>query len=340
MNGLQGLGPQRQRGAALLLAMLVVTLVASLSAAAFWEQWRGWQVESADQQQGQTAWLLTGALDWARLILREDARASTADHLAEPWAVPLQEARLSAFLAVPDDGHGDSVPDAVLSGEVTDQQGKINLRNLLENGDKAQISEDDRIVCQRLFDAVGVPSNEQALLLRQLTALEAKDGTGQPRPEAPLLPDRFEQLSWLGLSSDSLRALAPHATWLPERTPLNVNTASALALYASVPGLDLTQANRIVQQRSRQHFKTLDDVRLAIPGAARLWSDERHGTSSRFFLVRGLLRLDGLTTEETSLVVRHGQVVNTLWRQRGGLGTPQPAGPAGADGRPMSLKPI
>jgi hypothetical protein len=47
----------------------------------------------------QSAWVLTGALDWARLILREDARSGGADHLGEPWAVPLQEARLSTFLA-------------------------------------------------------------------------------------------------------------------------------------------------------------------------------------------------------------------------------------------------
>jgi general secretion pathway protein K len=140
---------------------------------------------------------------------------------------------------------------------------------------------------------------------------------------------RFEQLGWLGLSSRSLQALAPHATWLPERTTLNINTASDMALYASVSGLDLNQARKIVQQRSRQHFKSLKEVSDLVPSLAGQWSDTQHGTSSRYFLVRGRLTLDGLTTQETSLVVRHGQQVSTLWRQRGGLAGPElaPSGP-------------
>jgi len=88
-----------QRGAALLAAMLTVTLVATFAAASLWQQWRAIEVETAERDRVQAAWILVGALDWSRLILREDGRAGGADHLAEPWAVPLQEARLSSFLA-------------------------------------------------------------------------------------------------------------------------------------------------------------------------------------------------------------------------------------------------
>jgi len=65
-----------QRGAALLLAMLTVTLVAALAASALWQQWRALEVERAERQRAQAAWILTGALDWARLILREDGRGN------------------------------------------------------------------------------------------------------------------------------------------------------------------------------------------------------------------------------------------------------------------------
>jgi len=93
-------GAKKQTGAALLMAMLTVTLVATFASAAMWQQWRSVEVETAERSRVQASWVLTGALDWARLILREDARSGGADHLAEPWAVPLQEARLSTFLAV------------------------------------------------------------------------------------------------------------------------------------------------------------------------------------------------------------------------------------------------
>ncbi len=112
------------RGAALLAALLTVALVATLASAGLWQQWRAIEVETAERQRAQSVWVLVGALDWARLVLHEDARAGTVDHLAEPWAIPLQEARLSTFLAAgrqgaPSDAAGDA---AFLSGTITDLQ--------------------------------------------------------------------------------------------------------------------------------------------------------------------------------------------------------------------------
>ena len=91
-------------GAALLMAMLSVALLTILASAALWQQWRTLSVESAERDAQQTAWLLRSAQDWALVVLREDGRSDSIDHLAEPWAVPLSEARLSAFLAASSDG--------------------------------------------------------------------------------------------------------------------------------------------------------------------------------------------------------------------------------------------
>lgn len=91
--------PPNERGMALLSAMLTVALVTFLAAGAFWQQWRTYEVEAAERQRQQSAWLLNGAMDWARLILREDSKSSNHDHLGEPWALPLQEARLASFLS-------------------------------------------------------------------------------------------------------------------------------------------------------------------------------------------------------------------------------------------------
>ena len=129
----------RAHGAALLAAMLTVTLVATFAAAAMWQQWRAVEVETAERGRVQSAWILIGALDWSRLILREDGRSGGADHLAEPWAIPLQEARLSTFLAADknvtqvDDASTDTT-EAFLSGQITDLQGRLNITNLAEGG--------------------------------------------------------------------------------------------------------------------------------------------------------------------------------------------------------------
>ena len=105
---------RRARGAALLTAMIVVTLVATLASAMLWRQWRAVEVEEAERSRSQASWILSGALDWARLILREDRRAGGPDHLAEPWATPLAEARLSTFLAADSSNTADATSERAM----------------------------------------------------------------------------------------------------------------------------------------------------------------------------------------------------------------------------------
>jgi general secretion pathway protein K len=306
--------PRRpQRGAALLLALLTVALVASISAAAHWHQWRGWSAERAERQRVQTTWLLTGSLDWARLILREDARASSVDHLAEPWAIPLQEARISSFMTASADA--DPAVDAFLSGSIQDMQGRLNWRNLVVGeGAQAQISGPDQQAFARLFSLLGLPATELNTAAERLrTTLIAPPDTVPP---PPLLPSRYDQLPWLGVSPRTLAVLAPHTTWIAERTPLNINTASAQALYAAVGGLDLAQAQSWVEQRGRQYASTLTDAQAVWPPTVPALTPDRHSTTSRYFEVVGQLRLDDALVRETSVLVRNGIQVRAVWRQR------------------------
>ena len=316
----------RPRGAALLLAMLAVALVATLSAAALWQQWRALAVESAERQRVQTSWILSGALDWARLILREDGinnNRQPADHLGEPWALPLAEARLSSFLAADRDQSADSTLEAFLSGDIVDQQGRLNLRNLVTVTDgKVVPSEPDLAAFTRLFQQLGLPEAELARALQGLLANSDTSAAAQAEPGVPLLPGRWSQVAWLGLSPRSLQALAPHATWLPKRTPLNLNTASAEALYAALPDIDMALAREVVAQRQSAHFTSRDNLRQRFPavGAAVLQS-ERFDTMSSHFEVRGRLRLDDTVIEEVSLIERisggsAGIQLNPLWRER------------------------
>jgi general secretion pathway protein K len=307
-----------QRGAALLAAMLTVALVATFAAGALWQQWKSIEVEGAERQRTQARWLLTGALDWARVILREDARADDAsaptDHLAEPWAVPLQEARLSSFLAALPDGTGNTIDDekfarqVLLSGSVSDLQGHLNVTNLLQ-GDK--LDGKTVLAFERLFDALGVPPAQLSLLSQGLLTAQKQSSN------SPLMPQRVGQLSWLGLSPQALQTLSPHITVLPTRTPVNLNTASVQVLYASVPGLSLSDAQRLAQQRERQHWASVDAFQKALGRTISL--TDTHSVSTQYFEVLGRLRMPQTTLKERSLVKREGQDLKVLWRESGSL---------------------
>jgi general secretion pathway protein K len=313
----------KQRGAALLVALLTVALVATLASAAVWQQWRSTEVEQAERNRQQAGWVLTGALDWARLILREDARTNqntgAGDHLAEPWAVGLEEARLSSFLAADKSGDPPPALDAFLSGAITDQQGLLNVANLDKQG---AVSKDDVQAFERLFEQLGL-APEQVLPAAQAwlrsstvaTAPNASTADAAPADAGRMLrPQRVSQLVWLGWSPATVRRLAPYVTVLPERTPVNLNTAPAVVLRAAIAGLDRAQAARLVSQRALQPFKTLTDA-TALVGGLPLNGDA-HSTQSRYFTVLGKLRLGERVVAEQSLVVRNGLEVRTLWRER------------------------
>jgi general secretion pathway protein K len=310
--------PHPQRGAALLAAMLTVALVATFAAGALWQQWKSIEVESAERQHTQARWLLTGALDWARVILREDARAgdanAPADHLAEPWAVPLQEARLSSFLAALPDGTGNTADEdkftqqVLLSGQINDLQGRLNVTNLLQDD---QLDGKTVIAFERLFDTLGIPPSQLNLLTQGMQSAQRYNSS------SPLMPKRVVQLSWFGMSAQTLEILSPHITLLPMRTPVNLNTASLQVLYASVPGLGLSDAKRLIQQRERQHWGTVEAFQKALGRPINL--DGSHSVSTQYFEVLGSLRMPQTTLQERSLVLREGQELKVLWRDSGSL---------------------
>ena len=332
MTNARRLPVKRQRGAALLAAMLTVTLVATFASAALWQQFRSLEVESAERSRVQASWILTGSLDWARLILREDARAGGADYLAEPWAVPLNEARLSSFLAV-DASSSATEPggelDAFLSGQITDMQGRLNITNLI---DTTGISEPGLLVFGRLFETLGLPAAQLNDLANQLLAASRSANpvvvpsavAGVPTPPlpapsstAPLLPQRVDQLVWLGLEPATLATLRPFITLLPARTAINLNTASAEVIYAATPGLDMVDAQRLVAVRTGSHFRAAADAMRLINNPQAQLVIAQHDIKSQYFEVRGLLRVGQTVVEERSLLLRDRLSVSTLWRDRG-----------------------
>lgn len=308
-----------QRGAALLMAMMIVALVATLATAMVWQQWRAVQVESVERARTQSTWILNGALDWARLILREDRNQT--DDLTDIWAVPLAEARLSTFLAADKDNTVDSGPEVFLSGSIVDAQARFNLRNLIATTTTtppevkqvpAQVA-----ALKRLCDVLNV-TDVSELVAKGMELAYAPSTT--PNSNAPLEPRKVEQLAWMGVDPQTLAKLAPYVVVLPVNgTKVNLNTASR-EVIAAVASLDASTAARLVQARQGKPFTKMEDVKALI-GGATLPDAAMVDFKTNYFEVRGRLRLDRRIIEETSIVHRDvpGGNVKAHNRQRESL---------------------
>jgi general secretion pathway protein K len=325
----------RHRGMALVLALGVAAVVATMASALLWTQWQQLQAEQTQRTRLQADWLLQGALEWAASVLRSDANRNSTDHLGELWAVPLPTTSVKAFVnerASTDTtsiGAG-TVPDALISGRMADAQGRLNLANL--GGDDIQ-SRGMEAALLRLFSALELPSSEaQDLLMRVRERLPPKAGdsasvaagsglAGAGTPSAntegsqtaflqPMVPPAGLVLQALGVRPERVPVLEPHIVWLPEPTPVNVNTASAEVLHAAVPGLGLSQARSVAARRAGSPWRSLTDA-AADMGVAPL-QPELHGLASAYFEMRGDVRLDEQTVTRMALLRRKSSSIRLV----------------------------
>lgn len=290
-----------QRGAALLLAMMVLTLVATVAAGMVWQQSRAIEVEGAERARAQAGWMMTSGIDFAREVVRRFADADPRRD--QPWDVELAETRLSALLAADRDNNADSTLEAFISGRIDDAQSRYNLRNLI--GGDGVIAERERKTLRRLCEAIGLAGVDETLAagLRQAFGPTTADGSSSNNPIAPSRP---EQLAWLGLDAATVARLAEYVEFLPTPTPININSASREVIYAVFDGIDLATAARIVRQRNNR-FANLEQFKgenlvpeNLMPPAARA------DFKSQYFHVQATVRYEDRALTEQALLQLRG----------------------------------
>ena len=276
-----------------------VVAVAALAATAILVSQSTWsrQVElTAGRAQAQL--LIQAGLDWARAVLSDDRRASSVDHLGEPWALRLPP--------VP-------VDNGELAGHVEDQQGAFNLNNLVRDG---VASPAHVLQFQRLLQILELPEALAGSLVDWLDADQepqaqggAEDGyyrSRQPPGVAANRPltDVAELASVRGYESDGVRArLRPFVAALPRFTPLNVNTASPEVLAAVVGGLDLDAARALAARRERAFYRDAADFRAQLPpGAVAAGNDI--ATASLYFLASVRVSIGSAEARGSALLER------------------------------------
>lgn len=294
--------PSLQRGAALITAMLIAALAAVMVSGMFWNQWSAIAREQTAREQTQARWILRGAIDWARLILREDARNSSADYLGEPWSVPLAESRLSTFLAARGQDSA-SLPDAWLEGRITDAQSRFNLRDLAPAG---TVDPQALLVLERLCEALRLPPTVATDIADGMAASSpfrtATQGSGA---SAPLPLQQLQDLARLGPGvAQALPRLAAEVTLLPQATPVNANTAGPLVL-AAVLGVDRATAQRLVEARKRAYFRNLADISLLLPPGTTV-NPQLVSVATGYFDAIARVRIDRLEYAERALIQRAG----------------------------------
>ena len=324
----------RQRGVAVVTALLLTTLAITIVASLFWQQQV--QVRSIENQrlQLQKQWVLRGALDWARLILREDSMHSNVDYLGEPWSVELADTRLDQYVES-GQAEGDAA-EAVLSGQIVDAQSRFNLTNLASNGvvDPAQLMAFERLLENLRLDTGLAEPTALTLAQGQIPAARpdgdtgAGSGTGTgtgtdtgsgTSPGTSIATGAASRtigitqvddlLAVPGFTLEAYLTLRDFVTVLPVATKVNINTTSAEVLSAIIDTLSPSDAAAVISSRDRAYFRDDADLKQRFPAI----DSSRVMLTTQYFLVNGRVRINRAMLQMQALIQRNGTTTNILW---------------------------
>jgi general secretion pathway protein K len=251
----------KQRGMAIISALLIAAVVAVLAGAMLTRQTVFTRSLEAEQLRIQGQWLLQGGLERSRQLLWDARQKDVLTRLDQPWAR----------------AHGGA-----FEGRIEDEQGKFNLRNLVN---RQQVDTEQLQSFERLCRLIGVdPAVSRRISQRVIASYE-------PPAKYPMLRSLDELSGIEGLDPLVLQRMQAYISVLPGPTWVNGNTASAEVLSAVVPQLSLAQAHGLVAERdSGQWFINRGDFvnRLHLPQVAV--DSVQVGITSEWFRVRGQAR--------------------------------------------------
>jgi general secretion pathway protein K len=228
-----GSPPSRQRGIALLVAIMLVALGTIIAAAIAYENAMTARRSSATFALDESVLVAEAAESLAAFGLREVWRSDrNHTYIGQGWDKPV--------------GPVEVVPDVMLTASLEDMQGRFNLNNLVKTD--GQVDQVQFVAFEQLLASLGIEPKWAGYVVDWIdpdimpTNPEGAEDSvylGQTPPYRTAnmyITSTSELLALPGFGHDRYRKLEPFVTALPYGTALNLCTAPGAVLDAYIPG--------------------------------------------------------------------------------------------------------
>lgn len=298
----------RERGVALIIALLVVAL-ASLLVVALLDTGELTQARLRNGWRAEQSLQLTRGLEaWASAGLLADLRQNGAvDDFGEPWARPMPPITL---------------PDARIEGHLRDLGGCFNVNSLAPNGNV------DPLATQRfsrLLRALRLPEQLAIRLADYIDADRtsaqggAEEGSGfdDRNPDGPLM-NESEILRMSGMTAFEWRSLSGLLCTTPVDQTLNLNTAPPALWQALNDAIDPEMARRLART-GMNPYPDIAAVQAALQREGLTGVDLTGcGVGSRYFMAEAEIITDDISFRSAMVLQRMPDAVRVIARVRGG----------------------
>jgi general secretion pathway protein K len=274
----------RNRGVALITAMLISAIATMVAANLAWDNALDVRRTMVLLARDQAVQVALGAESWAISILHQDMQDSQSDHLGEIWAQELP---------------GLPIEGGEVFGAIEDLQGRFNLNNLVDQ--EGRVEDESVEQFQRLLTVLGLDPRFAGIAADWIDSnVDASfpDGaedsiyTGMSpsyRTANQPLTSVSELAALEGMDRATFRALEPHIVALPGRTGVNANTATAAVLQSLDENMTLSDVEGLIQEREAGGFTEIETsfASLVTPDVLN-----RLEESTQFFRLKVIVRID------------------------------------------------
>lgn len=304
--------PAKQRGVALLMAILVVALATVLAVSLQRDMSLDFRRVTTMTDIDAAFQYALGAEGWASEILKNDGEDSDTDHLNEDWAFDLPP--------LPIDDRG------VLDGRIEDMQARYNINNLLDQENRS----DERGLEQfkRLLEALEIDprwAGQIADWLDEDVEPNFPDGAEDsmytmqdpPYQSANMrITSTSELMLMPEMDRDTWEQLSPYIAALPSGTPININTATVPVIMSLSADMSRSDAESIVNDRPEDGYADVSEIGASVESDALA----ELSVSSSFFRATADIQVGSIQVTMYSLLERDAG--NTVYPVIRSVGTP------------------
>lgn len=252
-----------ERGIALLLALLVLTILTALILEFDAEARREYRAAAAFRDEYKASMLTRAAVQAARAVLQQDLlrekmTGQKYDGPTDIWAMPIKNY---------------AIGDGFLTAQIQDETGKLNLNDLASSSG-GDIEQKKKLVrAKRLFELLRINPSLVDALIDWIDQDEIPQPAGAEslyyqslrppyRSANSPLPGLGDLRLIKGFTPEIIERISPYVTVFPQEggAPMNINTADPLVIQTLDPSLTQTVAMEIVQGRPYKTKVELDRV--------------------------------------------------------------------------------
>ena len=290
-------------GIALISALILIAIATSITTFIFKNQQSKIKEINLQRINLQATQIYEGAVDWIKLILDEDLKFSKTDTLDEPWTLKLEKIDIKNFTE--DISLQKEFSNAHINGYLIDAERIFNITNLILGDSKRK-----KFYKKGFENLLDEYSNlEQSQIEKLLSNIEAFS----------LNADKFnfnaQKEDLINISKiDSINFAKIHQLiiFLPVTSKNNINTMDQLMIKI-LCSIDQPAIEEIISIRTVSPFKNKRDLLKRINSIQGNDCVNFLKFSSNYFIVHGLVKIDKVIFNGSSLLDRTSGKTRLLW---------------------------